>query len=790
MPHFSRHAAAWLCASLVAAAATAAPVSSSGSARFRIEVRDDAVYGISYETLAKAGLAGQPASASLTLSNRGAAVPLWVEDGGDGRFGAGDRLEFVGRHLAGTVTYRDPYSAYNVYVLDVDAPASAANAFAAANAAPAVAATTASPAAAAPAPAGTTPALLSRQHLERDVLLLRYTGEQDHQQELWYWAKLTHIDTAPFVQTLDLADLDVTSARPVEVRLRLRGWSRPSTKPSPTTPDHRVEVTLDGKPLGAGDWSNEQGAYDLQLPPLAAARLTAGPHELAMRVPKRPGVGGETLVDVAVVDWIEVVFPRVARLHDLQQHLELAGDATHLQLTAAGHQHAVLYTETGTRRIGRAGKNGSFGFGEVQAGGLDLVVDDHLAAPAAVERDEPSHLRANDQQADYLVVTTAALRPALEPLLELRRSQGLAVSVADVQDVYDEFSHGIPHPEALRAFVDNAWRNWQRPAPRFLLLVGDASWDLGEHPDEDHYPDAIYNPGHGTAFAHIGSTPYAPNERQHRNLIPTWSLSTYDGHAASDNWFVAIDGNDEKPELAVGRFPVVTAAEVAAIVDKIVRYERSPPPGDWRSEVVWISNEDAGFQMMSDRLATHLADAGFTGEKIYAKPGVTQSEADQAAIRDAIGKGSLLVHFVGHGGRFIWRTGPPDWTKHRDLFNLDDLDKLPPSDKLPVVLAMTCYSAPFDHPTADSIGEKFLRDPKRGAVAVIAASWRNSPNLNVSQGLVDQILSAPTLGEAVQNAKRLAFDRDFIEQYNLLGDPALRLPKPPRPGATTAAGAQ
>jgi len=69
------------------------------------------------------------------------------------------------------------YSAFNVYVLDVAAVAPAATA---------AATTTASPAAAVPAAAGTTPALLSRQHLERDVLLLRYSGEQDHQQELWY----------------------------------------------------------------------------------------------------------------------------------------------------------------------------------------------------------------------------------------------------------------------------------------------------------------------------------------------------------------------------------------------------------------------------------------------------------------------------------------------------------------------------------------------------------------------------------------------------------------------------
>ncbi len=772
---FRRHAAAWLCASLVAAASVDAKTAPT---RYRIAVRDDAVYGVTYEALARAGLTGQPASATLVLRNRGEVVPSWVEDGGDGRFGPGDRLELVGKHLAGTVTYRDPYSTLNVYVLDVggEAAGPAARSGGAASAAPAV--TTSAPAAAT--------SLLSRQHLERDVLLLRYPGEQERQQELWYWAKLTQIDAEPFRQTLDLAELDVASDRPVEIRLRLRGWSRPASKPEPTTPDHRVEVTLDGKPLGGGEWNNTQGVYDLQLPSLAPRSLAAGGHELAVRVPKRAGTGGDPLVDVLVVDWIEVVFPRVKELHAEQQHLELAGEATHLSLAAPGAKRVVLYTESGTRRVGRAGAGGShglFGFGAVAGGGLDVVVDDKLAAPAAVERDQPSHLRAGDQQADYLVVTTPELRPALAPLLALRRAQGLAVTVAEVQDVYDEFSHGIPHPEALRAFVAHAHQQWRRPAPRFLLLVGDASWDLGEHPDEDHYPDAVFNPGHGTAFAKIGSTAYAPEQRLHRNLIPTWSSGTYDGHAASDNWFVSVAGDDEKPELAVGRFPVVTAAEVAAIVDKVVRYETSPPPGDWRRQVLWISNEDIGFQTMTDRLATHVAEQGFAGEKIYAKAGVTASDADQAAIRDAIGRGSLLVHFVGHGGRFIWRTGPPDWTKHRDLFNLDDVDKLAPSERLPVVLAMTCYSAPFDHPTADSIGEKFLRDPQRGAVAVVAASWRNAPNLTMSQLLVDQILIAPTLGEALQNAKRLSHDRDFVEQYNLLGDPALRLPRPPRPGA-------
>ena len=51
---------------------------------------------------------------------------------------------------------------------------------------------------------------------------------------------------------------------------------------------------------------------------------------------------------------------------------------------------------------------------------------------------------------------------------------------------------------------------------------------------------------------------------------------------------------------------------------------------------------------------------------------------------------------------------------------------------------MTCYSAPFDHPSADSIGEKFLRVPGKGAVAVLAASWRNAPYQTMSEDVVER----------------------------------------------------
>jgi hypothetical protein len=137
------------------------------------------------------------------------------------------------------------------------------------------------------------------------------------------------------------------------------------------------------------------------------------------------------------------------------------------------------------------------------------------------------------------------------------------------------------------------------------------------------------------------------------------------------------------------------------------------------------------------------------------------------------------VHFIGHGGRYIWRTGPPDLQKNHDLFTLDHLDELADNGRLPVVLSLTCYSAPFDHPTADSIGEKFIRTPGRGAIAVFAASWRNSPSPVMGERLLDELtIPGNTIGEAVVRAKREFRSDILVQTYNLLGDPAVPVGAP------------
>ena len=94
------------------------------------------------------------------------------------------------------------------------------------------------------------------------------------------------------------------------------------------------------------------------------------------------------------------------------------------------------------------------------------------------------------------------------------------------------------------------------------------------------------------------------------------------------------------------------------------------------------------------------------------------------------------------------------------------------------MLSITCFSAPFDHPNADSIGEKFLRLPDRGAVGILAASWRLALSPTFSQALIRAFTQPGTVGEAIMQAKRATAEPIQVAMYNLLGDPAVPLAVP------------
>ena len=702
-------AGTYLLALVAGAAGAVGSASAAAPTGYKLGVDSPGVYRASYEQLAE--VAPVPASAkgfvdvaSIVLSNRGLPVPIWIEGGADGRFGPGDSIQFAGDRLAGESTYYAANSRWNVYRLSFAGPAGSTG-------------SNGSNAARLKAPPSAPESVLSAVHHERQELRVRFSPQSGESvPEVWYWAKLTAVDPEPFRLAVELGDRE--TGGPVTLRVGLRGWSRPTGSRGPDRPaDHRVEARWNGAPAGSIEWrEQEAGVLDVVLPP---GTIRAA-NDLELRVPRRaveaagaPASGGtsanapegarapspETQIDVVLLDWIE--------------------------LTGLGASRSPV-----------------------------------PARPAGwISTDLPSDLRNPAQQADYLMIVHPRLAEAIEPLARFHRARGLDVEVVPVDEIYDEFADGVEDPEAIREFVAHSRREWQRPAPRFVLLVGDASWDPYHGVGDDRrYADWTYRPGELLNFGKNSSTPYA-DAQAGRNLIPAYSVPTSEGEAASDNAFVAVEGDDDLPDLAIGRFAVSRPEEVEAIVAKTIRYASRDDSGDWQRRVLWITDELQGFKSASDKLASGTEEQGLVAGKIYPGSDEADNLAHKAEIRRRLDEGQLLVHFLGHGGRYIWRTGPPDLKKNHDLFTLEDLDALASGRPLPVILSMTCYSAPFDHPTADSIGEKFLRVADRGAVAIFAASWRNAPAHRWSESVIEELLRpGMTIGEAITASKRSVGD--------------------------------
>ena len=760
----------------------------------KLMIQKDGVYRVSYEDLQRAGWAPKagpaPDSAGMALTVSGTPVPLWLDDGGDSRFDPGDAVEFVGEHLAGEETWLHPHSKLNVYRLAWDRPQEARRL----ESVPAPADGSASEDAVPPNAAAP---WIEERHLERDVLLLRFPARLAVK-DTWYWAKLTQIDPRPFRRVLNLAELAVNDPEALEhfeIRVALRGWSTPygllprRHKDAPPPPaHHRLEAALNDVPVGAVEWNDQESATLVirggELPP---GTLRPGENVLTLKVPKREvGDPPQQLVDISLVNWIAVRYPRspVVTSEQISARPPQGSD----RIFTSGGEGAVIYA--GERRIEtRSGTGWNLGersLAELQFAALGadepvwVVPAGGARSPKGLEPDYPSKLGTEDPRADYLMITHRKLAEAVQPLAELHRRRGLEVELIDVEDIYDEFNHGIVDPRAIRDFIAHAYHRWREPAPRFVLLVGDASWDSKNTRVLDaNYADWGYRLDEGRRFVKNTSTKYEDNARvNHRGLIPTFAFMTGQGQAASDNPFVTVDGDDIAPDLALGRLPVTEPEEVAAIVEKIRAYVEEPEVGPWRRNILWVTNEERRFQRRSDQISEVAAKRGYTSERVYPSPEEASNAEHQVRLQEAFDQGQLLIHFLGHGGRYIWRTGPPDLKKNHDLFTLEHLDQLAPTKRLPVVLSMTCFSAPFDHPKADSIGEKLLRLPDRGAVAVLAASWRNSPSEIFSRLLVEDLTRPGTLGEAVMRAKGQIRSKRLVEMYNLLGDPALPMAAP------------
>lgn len=383
---------------------------------------------------------------------------------------------------------------------------------------------------------------------------------------------------------------------------------------------------------------------------------------------------------------------------------------------------------------------------------------------------------------DYLIIAPEALAEPCEPLLELRRQQGLATALVTTQSLVAAMGRDRLAPADIVAFLTHAAGDW---GLRFVLLVGDA---VG--PEDLIVPMSVEPGGY-----------FSDRFLSEREL-------------ATDYLYSAL--GQEEPVLYVGRFPAGTPEELAAMVGKTIAYETETAPGPWQRKLSFVTG-NPGFDPFVDAVITGLfiklvsagVPASYDVEVADARPDSLHCtyppEFNSNALR-LLGEGALLYVYAGHGTP----TGCDDlkWQGQTyPILEAADLAQVDIEGGAPLMVAIACHTGRIDWPKGDSLGEQVMKLP-RGPVAYLGASRVCQPygNAVLAQAIlnatfeteaetVGEMLAlakretlqdqstarqqADTLGATVQGADSLpGMRRDVVRHYNLLGDPALRLRRP------------
>jgi len=686
----------------------------------RIEVEKSGLYRLRYRELAALGDSTASLNpAALSLTHRGREVAFSVHAGPDNIWGRGGDIEFY----AGETD--SDYSRTDVYWLRWDSGNGKR------------------------ARQRSVPYPGSGEAIRtfRDELFLEennniwYQTPGAPESDYWFWKRLAAPET--FAVSFLLPDDIVSEAGPAEIQVCFQGQS--ITAPHP---NHHTDLVLNGVSLGDETWDAD--ARHVQTVACSQSQLQKGLNTLEIVL---PGDTGAT--DAVYLDWVKVRYWRELDAGSGEMTFDLEGNGG-TSVEVDGFRSGSLQAfdisdpedpvELRDFSVVKQQDFYALRFDDQISGSCRY----HIAASNMVnivrkpELWRPVGLSDGDHRADLVIVAPREFRKALEPLIRQRQRNGIEVFFAAVEDIYNEFNNGLPAPAAIKQFLACAYENWKKPAPAYVLLAGDANIDYKHYVANDK-PTRV--PAHLSLTADLGLTP-------------------------DDNWYACVDGDDDLPDIFIGRIPGSSAAAVSSTVAKLIRQEASHPTPFPRLLLV-ADNGDPQFEEISESIVP-FAPSSYSVERVYLSGYPAVSQATQAVV-SAIDSGVSLVSYVGHGSVTAW-TGAP-------LFDNATVGLLQNPAQLALFCMFTCLNGFFAAPTDYCLAEALVAADNRGAFACFAPSgwgypWEHAILANeLMAGLFRR--RAETMGSITTGAKIAAFSQgasvDLLKTFTLFGDPSLKL---------------
>ncbi len=578
------------------------------------------------------------------------------------------------------------------------------------------------------APPSGNPIPFYEQRLEREENRYYQAGLLDAP-DLWLWDPLL----APTTGSYPFALSRVAGSEPTELEVRLQGVSD-----LPASPDHHLRLSVNGALVGE---ATLEGKNALQWTgEIPAFVVREGDNVLEVESLGDSGAA----YSMVMLDGFSVRYPRapVADGGTLEGRFRESGSA---EVSGLPHGARVLDISEETPKWLK-------GF-ESSAGGVRFRSEAErsylLVSPQSVLKPESlkplsSLLKKDTSQTDYLVIGPKELLEVTRPLIARRRQQGLRSRGVSLEQVYSEFGFGEERPEAVREFISYAYHHWRKPSPRYVLLLGDASYDFKDYL--------------GTGV---------------KNRLPSLAVKTSYLWTASDPAYAAVNGEDILPDLAIGRLPAADSGELRAMVDKTLAYESSSSLSSGPIVLVADDPDAAGdFEADAEEISSTLL-ASRIPRKIYlARLGPDSARSE---ISDSFDQGASLLSYMGHGGIHLWAT--------ENIFDTSRVAGLRGQSRQPLVLTLNCLNGYFHFPYFNSLAEELVKAEGKGAIAAVSPTGLslNDPAHLFHKALLGELLSGShqRLGDALSAAQAAYAENgafpELVSIYHLFGDPALKI---------------
>lgn len=770
--------------------------------RVKLIVRSDGIYKVTGSDLQNANVdISQIIPSSFRLTNKGDEVAVYIYGDGDNSFDPEDYIEFWGEGNRKTFVkqypdlYQDPFSDENVYWLEWGG-----------NAGLRMVEENGSLITNDPTKYNRSPYYQTTVHVEQNTNFQRLgdtnLDQLSYMRDYWFYGgEIKAVGRRQYQFNLIYPDSTNSNINPVFVDAMLSGRSQGG---------HQVFAWVNDNVIGTSDpnWIGQDTSRITNRPnsTMKSYNLAHGPNLFEIQLPT-PVISG---TDIVLLNWFEVTYDRQYRAY--QNYIEFKRpsyiarpniDLFQFDIEGFRRLDIEIYKKDISKivnfdvRLETINNTNIYNVSfqdHVLSDDVEYVAltGDKKKKPARIELDRPFDpenpqrvLKDPSNSADYLIITHSRFYDNALELRDYRRSQGLDVELVNVEDIYDEFNYGIKSPLAIKSFLKYAYRNWnQNHKLKYVLLFGDANYD------------------------------YKSTSTVNADLVPTFFYQSIEfGAVATDFPYGLVSGNDLLPDLFVGRIPAATNSEVIIAIEKIIEYEQNAPIGQWRNQALFISGNDKEtfdqldgnrplFRTQNSRVVENQIPDYVSSFRLNAVPDTSlHPDPNFGTSTDLIeyfDDGLFMINFLGHGGGRVWADV--------NLMRLSDVDRLNNKGRYPFVTSMTCFTGAFDNPGQIGLAQKLVLAPDKGAIGVIGSSglgWAYNDFAMlwaVDQNLLDESLTVGegiALGKIYYLSSRSGYyvnDRllptpqhpsgnylgdDMVHQYNLVGDPYIRMARTP-----------